>query len=375
MKRRGKPFERRRWYIALMAAVALLTALLTLTRDAGELVKPLLEPTIYSSNIEIVLDTSARMGRPFEGTTKLTVALGAIQNVLATEPLPESTSQPTAVALRGFGGCQSSPLVLDFSPDTVERMPAAVAGLSPAGMADLGYAVNAAMADFSHKRFAGTKRRVVVIAGGADECGSMSASIDGFRQRVETTPDGLVLDFRIIGLGVTASERSSLEDLAASVGGQAKFVEGPDELEAAITLLMVPSDVTAEALVLIDAVNDSATALRKIIDLIGEKNYAAARTNVALAREQHEKSNPVTQTTNTRHDKLFADFEQEVLKGRALQERLLKEAEKMLGEIGSGNIVAYNESAKDYTDVTRDYSEQAKTIDQLAAQLAKSGRP
>lgn len=204
-RRTRRGFER--LSVVARAALGLMGAVLTV---AGVWALIDSEPETRYTNLEIVLDRSARMREPFEGDrSRLDVAVSALEEVVGGK-------DGDNLGLRTVGGdCESDgDLTVDIGTGHAKDIVSTGESAKPAGEAPLAGAIVAAAGDFgSLERFpAAVDRRIVVISGGGDSCSRNAA--ERVRERLKEGGRNLALEFRLVGVGVPQEERASYEALA-----------------------------------------------------------------------------------------------------------------------------------------------------------------
>jgi Mg-chelatase subunit ChlD len=150
-------------YVPASTAEKLDEALQALTEQVVESIAKVQE------NIEIILDTSATMRKPFEGGTKLEAAVKGLPKVLDWQ-----VAERDNLALRKFGGpCQenNTKLLVNFGQSNAGQIRTALASLKGEGETTTAAAVLGAARDFDDaRRFEGVNKRVLIITGGQDSC-------------------------------------------------------------------------------------------------------------------------------------------------------------------------------------------------------------
>lgn len=235
-KKQGGPFYESKWFKGAGAVVLLLGGIVALGGAVGHwpFVKDLFEgEAVALSNTEIVLDTSAAMGEPFEGQekTKLQAAVGAIRQAgeREDEGLALRVTSPTCE------GEEEEPLV-GFGKHHKSEVLSAAEGQQPEGKANITGAVVAALGDFrSSPQFdgPGSTRRVLVFTSGGDECfeGDVANRIQS-----ELKSSNVNASFTLIALGASGAELKQVVELekalqAANANVETRTPQNSEQLE------------------------------------------------------------------------------------------------------------------------------------------------
>jgi hypothetical protein len=364
--------NRRKWYKAVMAVAALVTAVFGAAEAVKKFVGPVLRPAPVSENTEIIMDRSAHMSGAFEGVTKVQAAAQAIGDVLQAQPSDGGTSNPGNLALRYAGGgpCgdRDTALALPFAVDNKARIRDAVAHATAAGKSSLAHAVIDAIADFGDSaRFKGMNKRIVVITGGDDECtpGAIDAIKDFLRGRHDD--DKVRLDFHFIGLALTKPQQDSVAELAQSVGGKVVFVDHRAELDAQLARLVVAPSAVAAVGSVMGLLNTISNDLTTVTSRVSDRGFPAATAALGEARKQFDATNASFDELGRRpgNEERVKKVYAMAADARSLQDRLLTIAERMVPEATAGNIEAYNTSAHEYEQVSSAFNAKTKEINQL----------
>jgi hypothetical protein len=250
--------SRRGWLIGLLAALALLCLCLGSAGIAGGYyyIWRTEEPAVAGNGVEYVLDVSARMELPAEGSdgSRLRVA----RNVMAEVIRP---SRAEVAALRFFGSgataqaCQDTDLVVPLAPDNQARIAQELAGVSSGQAPDsaLAEAMIAAIRDLAP--VAGP-RSLVVVTGGYDSCQAEA----GRMVAQEAARAGIDLRTFVIGFQVEPEEAEAIKELVAQTGN-ALYLDAPDEEALAAALSSVQAYVDSPTSHNLAAVQQLATAL------------------------------------------------------------------------------------------------------------------
>jgi hypothetical protein len=231
--------SRRGWMIGLLAALVLLCLCLGgMGIAAGYYFWPVREAEVAGNGVEYVLDVSARMDLPAEGSdgSRLVVA----RNVMAEVIRP---SRAEAAALRFFGSgataqaCQDTDLVVPLAPENQARIALELGAVSSGQAHDaaLAEAMIAAIRDLA--AVAGP-RSMVVVTGGYDSCQAEA----GRMVAQEAARAGIDLRTFVIGFQVQPDEAEAIKELVAQTGN-ALYLDAPDETALAAALTSVQTYV------------------------------------------------------------------------------------------------------------------------------------
>jgi hypothetical protein len=242
-KEEDTTLEKKKWYQNMRAMLALVSAIVAaiiglqqfwkvFIPSSNDLVKTL-------NNTIIVLDKSAAMAAPFDGSNKFEIA----RNTLLKRTLVK-VAQNDNLALRLFGGpCfenESSKLAVKFgqkNEEKVEKELAKIKDLDLKGETTLVSAVIDAIGDFNPPElFQDVNTNVIIIAGRFDSC--PGASIADIEERLKDTK--IKMSIQIVGMRIPRNQESSFAEIARVTGGKADFVNTREELE----LLLDKSDLS-----------------------------------------------------------------------------------------------------------------------------------
>lgn len=110
----------------------------------------------------IILDSSSSMGDPFEGSTKISVAKQVLSDLVSD--LPDGMN----VALRVFGRCEYSKLLVRMSPLNRALLHAEIAGIKTGGKTPIAYTLGKAERDFADIT---DQKRILLVSDGQETCG------------------------------------------------------------------------------------------------------------------------------------------------------------------------------------------------------------
>jgi hypothetical protein len=244
---------------------------------------------------EIVVDSSSAMSATFgkEKMTKLEAAVEALKTI----PLLKRDN----LALRAFGGdCHqdnASRMVVDFGTNRQNEIKtAAEAHLSPRGQPALVFGVVSAIADVASLQSA---RRVIVLTGG-DIC--PKEDLYEIKVRLDAAKlDPKDLDIRLIGLGVSAADKTKLMAIAKAVGGGAHFVDTLADLNNVLEWALSFDPAKKEALKQVDDVVEVVLAPTRSLNDFGDQLNLR---NVDEARKLLEAAQASLKDGNERFDAL-----------------------------------------------------------------------
>jgi Mg-chelatase subunit ChlD len=266
-------------YVPASSAEKLDEALRVVTEPPA---KPL--PKIQE-NIEIILDTSAAMRKPFEGRTKLEAAVKGLNKVLDLQVAGRDN-----LAFRQFGGpCrgQNTRRLVDFGQSNAGPIRAALATLNSDGETATAAAVSSAARDFDDPRFDGVQRRGLIITGGQDSCNPRAA--DDIRRALQSKR--IRPDFWFIGMDVPPDQQRQLSEIQKATGGRPIFfVKNQNELESTLERLFEVEPVRADIKSMIDILNSVIHHFNKFGDLIEQKSYEEAGTEIREAFDKLKKT-------------------------------------------------------------------------------------
>ena len=184
-------------------------------------------------NVEWVLDDSAGMAEPLDGSTKLAAAVAAINSRAVR-------LNRANLALRRFGGeCgEASDALVGFGTGRAGDIAEHLAEQTPAGEANLAGAVVEAATDYGDvERFpADVSKRIIVVTGRGDTCEADPAAVIA-----RDVPADIDVDLQFVGLRVPSGDRQELEEMAARFeGGRVQFVDTDEGLRSALGDVAAP---------------------------------------------------------------------------------------------------------------------------------------
>lgn len=242
--------------------------------DAMQLVPiaPPEEIVKVAQNVQFIVDTSASMADPFDGTTKI----AAIQSRL-DEKLADPVSDQENLSLRVFGGSCGSTiatrLIVPFDVGNGASIRAALDATRLEGEPTLGASLRGAIDDFDDTaRYEGVSRRVVLFAGSAGACDPMLPwQIKEHFERAKITP---VL--HLIAMDPSPNQIRDIENMAGALRGYLHVVRSEEDLDRVLTSILE-----------VDPVRDGVAAITKMLNgVVGHMNassHATRRDDFATA--------------------------------------------------------------------------------------------
>jgi choice-of-anchor C domain-containing protein len=230
MKHTDVAIEKRKWYKNIMAIIAIISALAGAVYGVIQILySPAFKIAKVQENIQIVLDSSDAMAKPFDGSTKLEAARKAVEKSLALQIADKDN-----LAFRLFGGdCSkdNSQLIVDFGQHNKETIRNALKNITLDGRTTLASGVIEATGDFNDpERFGGVNKTIIVITGGKDPCHPDAPQFIEDR----LTRAKIEMHLRFIGMGLKPDEKDQLTRIAENTGGRAFFPDNQEELTRAV---------------------------------------------------------------------------------------------------------------------------------------------
>lgn len=197
------------------------------------IVEPPPTPTLAPSNVHIqyLVDASNSMVGSLPGGQ---ARFDAVRGGLA-QHWQSLTSSPHT-GLRVFGhrrpaidaaSCLDTELLVSLGQGQTERLSAALAGLTPQGMAPLSAALREVSGDLGPAP--GRTAALILIADGGDNCGENPQQLLGFQREA-----GLRFPIYVAGLAVDEPVRQELRGIAELTGGQYRDVASQPQLVQAL---------------------------------------------------------------------------------------------------------------------------------------------
>jgi hypothetical protein len=179
-------------------------------------------PAAEEPAVAYILDTSSRMGQPYEQGTRLAVAQAILAEIVRPAD-PALTS-----GLRVFGGgaretpCEDTELVVSFAPANQSAIADGALGLQVGGTAEsaLAQSMVEAIRDLDAAR---GPHSIVVVTGGADSCNPQAGEL----LAREAEAAGIELQTYVVGFQVPPEEAEALKTLAEAAPG-GTYYDAPD---------------------------------------------------------------------------------------------------------------------------------------------------
>jgi hypothetical protein len=340
-------------------------------REATE-TQPAERTLLVRENIQIVMDTSDAMQRPFDDTTRFTAATQALEKVLGLQ-----VADRVNLAFRRFGGPCGEPqnnteLVFGFAQNIAPQIVSVLPELSSSGQTTLVEAANAAIADFNPPdRFADVSKRIVIITGGNDPCYEHAQALSLIRQRLENRR--ITPEFRFIGIDIPPDRQQDLVDLARATNGEVSIVTTRDELEAALERVLEVEPADTSIRIITAAFDDLVDRLDNAANLITSERYADAQ---ALISEQGDAEQQATlafddlagRKSNANYEELF-DAAVEL---RAIQAEMKETMSTLVALHRAGDREGFNRNAKAYNELRAKHSDATQAVGETIARLRAS---
>jgi Mg-chelatase subunit ChlD len=201
-------------------------------------------------NVEIILDTSVAMQKPFEGGTKLEAAVKALNKVLSFQVADRDN-----LAFRRYGGpCKgdNTELLVNFGQNNVKQIRDHLPSASKGDTTTTANAIVRAVSDFDDlQRFADVNRRVLIITGGRDMCDPQAADVirqSLLKKKIRPT-------FWFIGMDVPPDQERQLIEIGRATDGKLFHVKNQNELENILERLFEVEPVIADINTMVDILN------------------------------------------------------------------------------------------------------------------------
>jgi hypothetical protein len=377
------------WYKNTMAILAFVGALVASVSGLIALVQRL-EPAKIPQNTIIVFDRSTAMNEPFERSTKLEAAVGALKNVLQTQVAAEDN-----LALRQFGGScdgENSQMVVHFRQHNEGRVREAVQTLQPGGETTLTSALIEAIGDFNDpKRFGGPdiNKRIIVITGGSDSCLHDDDPATYIRNRLEPlgTEAGIKVNFRFIGIALKREQREQLRKIAELTGGlseeqvedQLFFVNSQEELEEALRNVIEVEPVLTNIDRTTKIMNNVTDQINKVSGAINSRDYDAAEEGLKAARNEIDTTRPLLEDLGQRlsiqrFQEQFQKLYELVTANRDLQDKQLKLLETAISQGKSGADEARNKTIQEFNEVTAIFNTNIREVERIIEEIVSQLR-
>ena len=388
----GDLIENRPIYKNAKAMIGLVTALAGAVVGVRTFLAPK-QPEVVHDATEIIIDRSRRMGDPWEGTTRMAVAVNAADLILKTIAAGEN------LALREFGGpCERARGSLDvpFAENNADKVKGRIVGLRPNGQATLYGAINEAIGDFGRQKyFEGSYRRILVITGSDDACGN-SYLLDAIGGKLEEHAKSynIRLDVHFLGVGLEQSQKENLKSLLRVTGGTPSFADRPDDVARLVRdwfkppqAAAAPDTTTADhpgpasekaekASVrqqtgsLEDSLKAGVKDLDEALKALASGDSAAAEAALTEARRAGDRADAALSSLEQPRDRAeFQELYEAASKCRKLHRQLLSKAQVMVAQFQAKNADGLAASRAEYDRLVDEFDRAAKQINALLAKL------
>lgn len=202
--------------------------------------------------VEYILDASPRMGKSFQGSTRLELA----RAVLAEVVRPADTA--IAAGLRAFGSgkvptaCKDTDLLVPLGHSNQGKIADMALTIDPGTNSDsaLSEAMLAAVRDLAAAK---GPHSLVVITGGPDSCNAQAGELI----KSEAQRAGIKLEQYVIGFGVDAAETQAIKGMVDNSGGT--YLQAPDEATLANIVTAIQAHVDNPSATSVSAIELAAT--------------------------------------------------------------------------------------------------------------------
>jgi Mg-chelatase subunit ChlD len=320
-------------------------------------------------NIEVILDTSSPMQRPFDNTsekTRLDTAKKALKNVLKSQVADRDN-----LAFRQFGGScdgENTHLVVEFGQNNSSRIVTSLGNLRTGGNTTLVDAVLYAAEDFNDpKRFKGVSKRVIIIAGSIDPCFRRKAD-ETIRMRLEKKKIKPV--FRFIGFRIPYDQGEEFKNIAKATQGGYAFANTQEQLEKALYRFLEVEPVLNDLETIIKVQNNVIQELRHVENAISAKNYATAKDRIMQAHQILKGTIPPFKDLGRRRAEEV--FKQAFENARTIRTNLndsLEIIKTLVHQAETNDIESYNKSVVEYNQKMKEYNRTAKEDNILRRRL------
>jgi hypothetical protein len=324
-------------------------------------------PEKVPQNIEIVLDRSEAMSRPFAGRTKIKVA---------TEGIARMVSGPGAqqenLALRIFGGaCEkagNTKLEVDFAKNNGGKVSDAVGALTLSGQPTQADALAEAISDFNKKvsPFEGVSKRVVVISGSRDYCDPRKTVKVYDRLKAS----GIKPDFWYIAMDIPPDQMQDVKRLVSATGGRFFPVRNQAEFDKAMERIFEIEPVISGISAVVKMLNGVVSHLNDAVRSVARENYEGARGEIASGRTLLAKSGEQFRDLGARQTReIFTRLYQTAGDNRSLQQEIIEITETMITARQNNDINQYNTLVRKVDASIKRYNENIARIDNLTMSL------
>lgn len=187
----------------------------------------------------IVLDASGSMWGQIDGVNKIVIAREVVRETLGT------ATERGALGLVAYGhnrkgDCGDIETLVPPAPGQLDRVVAAVEGLTPKGKTPLTEAVRQAATVMRHQE---TKSTVVLVTDGLETCNADPCALAR-----ELEQSGLDFTAHVVGFGLSEEDGAAVSCLATETGGRYFEADNRGELASALSLA-VTADITPETVI------------------------------------------------------------------------------------------------------------------------------
>ncbi len=239
-----------------------------------------------SQNIQFIIDTSASMSLPFDGTTKI----GAVQSRLQAK-LADPVSDQENLSLRVFGGNCGSEIAtrrpIPFGTGNGAAIRDALGAVRLEGEPTLGASLIATIDDFDDPaRFEGVSRRVVLFAGSAGACDPMLPR----EVHNKFSGAGITLELHLIAMDPSPNQIADIENMAGAGRGYLHVVRSEEELDRVLTSILEIAPVRAGIGAIMDMLNGVVGHMNASSRATRQDDYTKASAEIASAKSLLEES-------------------------------------------------------------------------------------
>jgi len=338
-----------------------------LTAALREIVPP--EPVILAQeNIQIILDGSLEMDRPFDRTTRLSAAKEAVGDVLDLQ-VPDRDK----LAFRSFGGpCagEATKLHVGFAQSNVDAIRQSLAGLVAAGEPTLANAITAAAEDFQQPRQFpdSVEKKIIVIGGSDDGCEPQQAAERIYQtlQRHQISPE-----FHFIGLNLPPDKLAQFDRMAGAAGGYIYNLETTADLTRVLKRIIEIDPVISNVNALIEITGEVTQETNRSVGALNAKDAQSAESALAKASDLMDGGNAKFADLGKRADssKVFGEIYGIAEEIRQYQHRLLILAGTLIDYAKTDDIDAYNASVNEFNLIVNDMNDRIHQLGDTTAQL------
>jgi len=364
--KQNQSLDQRPWFKSTAAIVTLISGVIGLIIGAITLTRSFPSWQKVYENIEIVVDSSAGMSKPFHGKTKQEAIRAAFDEILSKQ-----TGDRDNLALRQYGGdCNSEKntrLLLGFRRNNQLKIRNIFRDLKLAGEAPLASAVVKATNDFP--RASDVDKRIIVIAGD----GGCEPNADKYiRDRLATSGDKKIkLDFHFIYLGESGEQFKKLEEIASATGGIALPADTPERLQAALVRTIEVEPVLGNIRSSTEILNAVVNRTNSALGALNRRDYSAAEQNLKSAQQQFERTELLFQDFRKRQSRdLFKSAQQVASENRDLQSQILALVREMIRQAQRGDNESYNTSIGNFNAAKDTYNINVQKLDELQREIA-----